>query len=247
MKAKKSQKKLKGITSIFEESNVSVKTAASKEFAKNLSRVYFSGETIRQNGKQLGYYSTGTNSVQYIELLLKSIDEIAKTKLKEPIILIDEPEISLHPLYMDELSDVIANVGSKLRIIISTHSARLTKNLISDSERISLYNVKLIDQYSHVQHMKRFLQYSPESKYRVTDDHINSYFSRGEAGRLRIRLPSSFCGRGNRTRVICESISSRAFSEAEIYRCFSGNEPGPYLEYNESPSFSLWRPFYLSY
>ena len=157
---------------------MSVKTAASKEFAKNLSRVYFSGETIRQNGKQLGYYSTGTNSVQYIELLLKSIDEIAKTKLKEPIILIDEPEISLHPLYMDELSDVIANVGSKLRIIISTHSARLTKNLISDSERISLYNVKLIDQYSHVQHMKRFLQYSPESKYRVTDDHINSYFSR---------------------------------------------------------------------
>ena len=176
--SKETSKKLKGITAVFENANVSVKSATSKEFAKNLSRVYFSGETIHQNGKQLGYYSTGTNSVKYIELMLKSIDEIAKTKLKEPIILIDEPEISLHPLYMDELSDVIANVSSRLRIIISTHSSRLTKNLISDVENISLFNVKLVDHYSHIQRMKRFIQYSPESKYRVTDEHINSYFSR---------------------------------------------------------------------
>jgi len=175
---KETSKKLKGITAVFNDSNVSVKSATSKEFAMNLSRVYFSGETIHHNGKQLGYYSAGTNSVKYIELMLKSIDEIAKTKLKEPIILIDEPEISLHPLYMDELSDVITNVGTRLRIIISTHSARLTKNLISDAENISLYNVKLVDRYSHIQRMKRFIQYSPESKYRVTDDHINSYFSR---------------------------------------------------------------------
>ena len=27
--------------------------------------------------------------------------------------------------------------------------------------------------------MKKFPQYSPSSKYRVSDDHINSYFSRG--------------------------------------------------------------------
>ena len=176
--SRETSKKLKGITAVFDNSNVSVKRATSKEFAKNLSRVYFSGETIHHNGKQLGYYSTGTNSVKYIELMLKSIDEIAKTKLKEPIILIDEPEISLHPLYIDELSDVIANVGTRLRIIVSTHSARLTKNLISDVENISLYNVKLVDHYSHIQRMKRFIQYSPKSKYRVTDDHINSYFSR---------------------------------------------------------------------
>ena len=27
--------------------------------------------------------------------------------------------------------------------------------------------------------MKKFSQYSPSSKYRVSDDHVNSYFSRG--------------------------------------------------------------------
>ena len=166
--SKEISKKLIRIANVFEEANVAVKTTASKDFAKNLSKVYFSGETIHQNGRLLGFYSTGTNSVKYIELMLKSIDEIAKTKLKEPVILIDEPEISLHPLYIDELSDVIANVGSRLRIIISTHSARLTKNLISDVGNVSLYNVRLIDQYSHIQRMKKFIQYSPESKYRVT-------------------------------------------------------------------------------
>ena len=176
--SKEISKKLKGITAVFEDANVSVKTVASKEFARNLSKVYFSGDTIHQNGKQLDYYSTGTNSIKYIELLLKSVDEIAKTKLKEPIILIDEPEISLHPLYIDELSDVIASVSGKLRLIISTHSSRLTKNLITEVNNLSLYNVKLVEQYSYIQRMKRFIQYSPESKYRVTDEHINSYFSR---------------------------------------------------------------------
>ena len=171
-------KKLKGIIAILSDSNVTVKAATSKEFAKNLSKVYFSGEAIRQNGKRLRYYSTGTNSVKYIELMLKAIDEIAKTKLKEPIVLIDEPEISLHPLYMDELSEVIANVSHKLQIMISTHSARLTKNLISDIEHTKIYSVKMINKYTSVRPMRRFTQYSPESKYRVTDNHINAYFSR---------------------------------------------------------------------
>ncbi len=176
--SKEISKKLQGITDIFVASDVTVKTAKPKDFAKNLSKVYFSGDTIHQSGKQLGYYSTGTNSIKYIELLIKSIDEIARTKLKEPVILIDEPEISLHPLFMDELSAVMTDVSSKLRIMVSTHSARLTKNIIVESDQVTLYNVKIANHYSTVHKMKKFPQYSPESKYRVTDDHINSYFSR---------------------------------------------------------------------
>lgn len=170
--------KLKVITKIFSAADVSVKPALSREFAKNLTKLYFSGDIIRKKGKQLGFYSTGTNSVKYIELLLKSIDVISKTKMKEPIVLFDEPEVSLHANYLDELADAMMDVGSKLCIIASTHSARLTKNIITESETVSLFNVKLIDQYSHIQKMKKFLQYSPSSKYRVLDDHINSYFSR---------------------------------------------------------------------
>ena len=171
-------RKLKVITEIFSAADVSVKPAISREFAKNLTKLYFSGDIIRQKGKQLGYYSTGTNSVKYIELLLKSIDAISKAKMKEPIVLFDEPEVSLHANYLDELADAMMDVGSKLSILASTHSARLAKNIITESETVALFNVKLINQYTHVQKMKKFLQYSPSSKYRVLDDHINSYFSR---------------------------------------------------------------------
>ena len=176
--SKEISKKLKRISDIFSAADVSVKTATSKDFAKNFSKVYFSGDTIRQSGKHLRYYSTGTNSVKYIELLLRAVYEIARVKLKEPVVLFDEPEISLHPLFMDELSESVTDAIAKLRLLISTHSARLTKNLITGTELATLYNVKLIDKYSHIQRMKRFSQYSPSSKYRVTDDHINSYFSR---------------------------------------------------------------------
>ena len=176
--SKEISRKLKGITEIFDASDVSVKTAMSKDFAKNLTKVFFSGDVIHQSGKQLGYYSTGTNSVKYIELLLKSIDEISRTKLKEPIVLFDEPEISLHPSYLDELSDSMIETNTKLCIVISTHSSRLIKNIITKSNDATIFNVKLIDKYSHIQRMKKFPQYSPSSKYRVTDEHINAYFSR---------------------------------------------------------------------
>lgn len=171
--------KLREITDIFSGADVSVKSAISKEFAKNLTKLFFSGEIIRQRGKRLGYYSTGTNSVKYIELLLKSIDAISRTKMKEPIVLFDEPEISLHANYLDELTEAMLGVSSRLSVIVSTHSSRLTKNIITGSETVSLFNVKLVDKYSQIKKMKKFSQYSPASKYRVSDDHVNSYFSRG--------------------------------------------------------------------
>lgn len=171
-------RKLKVITDIFNDADVSVKSARSRDFAKNVAKVYFAGENIHQRGRQLGYYSAGTNSVKYIELLLKSIDAISRTKMKEPMVLFDEPEIGLHTAYLDELADTMLDVNPRLEIIVSTHSPRLTKNILVGSETASLYNVKLEGRYSTVYKMKKFPQYSPPSKYRVTDEHINSYFSR---------------------------------------------------------------------
>lgn len=170
--------KIKVINDIFKKANVSIKPHMAKEFATNLTKVYFSGERIHQRGKYLKYYSTGTNSVKYIELLLKSIDALSRIKIKEPIILFDEPEISLHTNYLDELADAIIDVNSKLSVFVSTHSSRLTKNLIKASETVTLYNVRLIDRYSVINRMKKFPQYSPTTKYRVADDHINAYFSK---------------------------------------------------------------------
>lgn len=171
-------KKLQDISSIFETANVTIKSATPKDFASTLTKVFFSGQVVQQGGKPLMYYSTGTNSVKYIELLLNAIDEISKSKLKEPVILLDEPEISLHPQLVDELTDSIGNTSEKLRFLISTHSSRLTKNFIINHDGTALFSVRLIDKYSSINRMKLFPQYSPNSTPRVTDDHVNSYFSR---------------------------------------------------------------------
>lgn len=170
--------KVKAIRKVFDSAKLSVVPETSKEFASSLSKIYFSGEKIQQKGRGLQYYSTGTNSVKYIELLLRAINEIAKNKMKEPMVLIDEPEISLHPNFIDELADAIMILDSKLKSIVSTHSSRLIKRMLL-FESVSLYNVKLENNHTVMNSMKRFQQYSPSSKYRVLDDHINSYFSKG--------------------------------------------------------------------
>lgn len=171
-------KKLKAIEDIFELKNVSIKPASAKEFGTNISKIFFSGENIRQRGKNLHYYSDGTNSVKYIELLLECINRLSTVKMKEPIILFDEPEIGLHTNNIDELAEAIVDLSSKLNVLVATHSSRLTKNFIVGPKEIGLYNVKLVNKHSLIHRMKKFPQYTPASKYRVVDDHINSYFSK---------------------------------------------------------------------
>lgn len=177
-KSKEISGKLRDISAILQASDVSIKPATSKDFAKNLSKVFFSGDTIQQSGKRLDYFSTGTNSVKYVELLLRTIDEISRLKLKEPIVLFDEPEISLHTKFVDELASTMLDTSTKLCLMVSTHSARLVKNLIVRSTELKLFDVKLLDKHTLIRNMKKFAQYSPASRYRVTDDHINAYFSR---------------------------------------------------------------------
>lgn len=175
---KEISEKLKGIERILDSADVSVKKWRAKDFAINLSKMHFSGDVLQKNEKNLNYYSSGTNSVQYIELLLKTVDEISRKKLKEPIVIFDEPEISLHPRLVDELADEIISVNSKLSIMLSTHSPRLVKNLIVKSNASTVFDVKIQHGYSTVKCIKKFTEYAPESKCRVTDEHINSYFSK---------------------------------------------------------------------
>ena len=171
-------KNIRNISTVFSQSDASIKEATTKDFAKTLVKLYLSGDTIQNSGRRLGYFSAGTNSVKYIELLLKIINIIAVTKLKEPIVLFDEPEIGLHTCFLDELSDIMTTDDKKLHLVVSTHSSRLVKNLIIKSLWLTLFSVKLVDGYSNIRRMRKFSQYSPESKYRVADDHINAYFSR---------------------------------------------------------------------
>lgn len=172
------KKKISSLQKIFDSAELTTVKYKSKDFAKNFAKIYLSGEKLYQRGKSLEYFSAGTNSVKYIELLLRTINEIAKIKMKHPIVLFDEPEISLHPSYIDELSEAILNDENRCRLIISTHSSRLAKNMLTGSRDISIFNIVLNGHYSFVKKMRNYSNYSPKSKYRVTDEHINAYFAK---------------------------------------------------------------------
>ncbi len=169
--------KAKVIEALLEEADISIKKDGSQEFAKRFMQLYLTGSKIRQGGKQLSYYSTGTSSVKYIELLTKAVSMLSKAKLKEPVLVIDEPEIGLHTSYIDELSESLALENKKLCRIIATHSSRLIKDIVIRHEKSFLFKI-MLKRYTTVQKLRKFMDNDNRLQYRVTDDHINTYFSR---------------------------------------------------------------------
>ena len=48
-------------------------------------------------------------------------------KIKEPVVILDEPEISLHHKLIDRLTERILGCHDAIRFLIATHSPRLLK------------------------------------------------------------------------------------------------------------------------
>lgn len=175
---KETAEKVKVIEALLEGADIGIRKDSSREFARQLMQLYLSGSKIQQGGKQLTYFSTGTNSVKYIELLIKAISDLSAAKLKEPVLVIDEPEIGLHTSYIDELAESISVENKKMCRIIATHSSRLIKNVMIRHNNSFLFKLKLIDKYTLVQKLRKYMDNDSLLQYRVTDDHINTYFSR---------------------------------------------------------------------
>lgn len=166
------------IERILEDANIKIKKSTAREFAKSLAQTYLGGYSFNNNGYNLSFFSDGTNSVNYIKLLLRTVYYISKKKLKRPFILIDEPEISLHHLYIDELAEHLTKDMKEIHTIIATHSPRLTKNIIQSESLTNVYNLKLINKYTFTTKMKLFTETDGRARYFVTDEHANAYFSR---------------------------------------------------------------------
>jgi len=80
----------------------------------------------------LNELSTGEKQIIYrVGYILKNLGNI-----KGGVILIDEPEISLHPTWQSKLKDFLLEIfkDSDVQIIIATHSPYIFKNLNEDNE-----------------------------------------------------------------------------------------------------------------
>ena len=173
-------KKIISLEKIFKQCNINLRKFKPREFSRILTQLFCSGSVFQKSKRNLSFFSDGTNTINYIELFLEVVNELSRQKMKEPIILLDEPEISLHPLFIDQLSNSIIEKKGDFCILLSTHSPRLIKNIQkkTTTNEMSLYNVRLLNKYTKIYIMNLYTMFSPQSKYRVMDDHINSYFSK---------------------------------------------------------------------
>jgi len=80
---------------------------------------------IEDNDKKFRYYSMSQRSdgfKQFISLILSLSAQNESDSLKNNIILIDEPEVHLHPSGIKYMRDEILKIGKNNHIIVSTHS-----------------------------------------------------------------------------------------------------------------------------
>ena len=101
-----------------------------KEYASTISTLLFKGDvfSIRESG--LDYMSNGTNAFNYTNLLIEILKLISEFKLKDPVVILDEPELSLHHKLIDQMTSRVLGCGSEIRFLIATHSPRLLKNVL---------------------------------------------------------------------------------------------------------------------
>ncbi|MCX7759246.1 MAG: retron Eco8 family effector endonuclease [bacterium] len=164
----------------FENANVKVEKFTPKKYARTLTQTYFEGSEFVFNNNKLYHFSNGTNSFNYTKLLIEVLILISEKKMKYPVIIIDEPEISLHHKLIDELSDRILDASKNIEFLISTHSPRMIKNIMmKDLGNSCVFHVRTIKQYSFISKMKLFNSKSESKpKIRITDQHANAYFAR---------------------------------------------------------------------
>ncbi|UOY87647.1 retron Eco8 family effector endonuclease [Bacillus glycinifermentans] len=140
----------------FQKNDIEIRTFNSNQQFANIYQLQLGGNKFKHKFEDLEYFSDGVNSYNYLKLILNLISKISDRKIKEPTIIIDEPEIGLHPRYIDQMVETFFEKSDQTNLLISTHSSRIIKNLMSNSSNVSLYHISMEDRYSKLKKMKSF-------------------------------------------------------------------------------------------
>lgn len=89
-----------------------------KDSGKNLSIDLDGDFIVTQHGKEIGINSLSSGEKQLLLILTRVINCVGK----DTIFLLDEPEISLHLKWQENLIDAITSIHDRCQIIIATHS-----------------------------------------------------------------------------------------------------------------------------
>lgn len=164
----------------FEKQNVKIAQYSKNEFAAVLSKIYFSGEQYQFDESYLSEFSNGTNAFNFTRLFIYILKLIAETKMKEPVIILDEPEISLHNNMIDNLAEIFYQCRYYVGFLIATHSARLVRNILTqDNGDNQLYQVYRKGEETVLSCFQMFRQNAEQrERYFITDQHVSTYFAK---------------------------------------------------------------------
>ena len=126
------------INSIFSVMNLDVKLIGLSETSET--------KPIFRNGLGKEFDITGLSSGEK-QLFLRALS-LKFLEVNNSIILIDEPEISLHPQWQRKIIDVYKSIGNNNQLIIATHSPHVIGNITSHELRVMTKDdngIKLID------------------------------------------------------------------------------------------------------
>lgn len=172
----KYEKVLNRVNSVFNNERIKVNRLDYNNRFKNSILTRLGGQDFINDGNKLGYYSDGINSLKYIKLTIGLISMLSDTGWKNPIILLDEPEIGLHPQYIYEFVYSIKEACNKgINIIMSTHSSQIVTKLTQSEINACLYRTSRVRYYTSLDKMKDIV--SSEDKFIISNKESECYFA----------------------------------------------------------------------
>lgn len=177
MYGEKYTKTITEIINIFSNEGIAIDDRDYREKYKNSLAVRLGGRNFLSEDNRLSFYSDGLNSLKYIKLYYELIVKLSNTGWKNPLVIIDEPEIGLHTEYIGELVKCFEKNNSKgVNTIISTHSPQLVSRLIKNEIPIGIWQIYNDNLYSHFAKLKDLVE--TNQKYLISDTEAACYFSK---------------------------------------------------------------------
>lgn len=160
----------------FDSNGYGIKSYNNKDVFKQLYKLRFNGENFIYKNKHLDFYSNGANSYNYIKLFYQVLKKLHLNKLKTPIIILDEPEIGLHPNLIDEFINLILIDSGRIQTILSTHSPRLVRNAMV-LEQANIFQITYDKNKTQIKKVENINK--EKLKKVISDKEASYYFSKG--------------------------------------------------------------------
>ena len=170
--------KIGDLKKILEEKEINVRHLAPGEFGKIISEIVLGGQKFQYDERKLKEYSNGINAFNYTIFLIEILNLIKQYKLKEPVVILDEPEISLHNILIDQLLERIIATSDELQFFLSTHSSRCVKDIMEEEMEYVIYHVTLKEKYSQVRKVKNLTVQESRERVILSEIYTNSCFAK---------------------------------------------------------------------